>query len=95
MKLTAEQVRHVARLARLALDEKEVEPYRAQLSAILDHIEQLNRLDTRDVEPTAHASEIANYLRPDEVQPSLPADRAVANAPTRAETAITVPRIID
>ena len=95
MKLTADQVRHVARLARLALDDKEVEQYRAQLSAILDHVEQLNRLDTRDVEPTAHASDIANFMRPDEVQPSLPPDRAVANAPTRAETAITVPRILD
>ncbi len=95
MKLTAEQVRHVARLARLALRDEDVERFRAQLSAILDHIEQLNRLDTKDVEPTAHATEIANYLRPDTVQPSLPPDRAVANAPTKTETAVTVPRILD
>jgi aspartyl-tRNA(Asn)/glutamyl-tRNA(Gln) amidotransferase subunit C len=95
MKLTPDQVRHVARLARLALTDGEVEQYRAQLSAILDHIDQLNRLDTREVEPTAHASDIANTLRPDMVVPSLPAEKAVANAPTKTETAVTVPRILD
>lgn len=94
MKLTADQVRHVARLCRLALSPEEVERHRAQLSSILEYVDQLNALDTTHVEPTAHAAEIPNFLRPDVVIPSLSPERAVVNAPTRSDTAITVPRIL-
>ena len=95
MKLSLEQVRHVAQLARLALTPEEELRYQEQLSAILDAMEQLNALDTRDVEPTSHASFGESVLREDRVKPSLGAEVAVANAPARVGTSFAVPKILE
>ena len=95
MKLSLEQVRHVAQLARLAVTPEEELRYQEQLSAILDAMEQLNALDTRDVEPTSHASFGESVLREDRVKPSLGAEVAVANAPARVGTSFAVPKILE
>jgi aspartyl-tRNA(Asn)/glutamyl-tRNA(Gln) amidotransferase subunit C len=95
MKLDIEQVRHVARLARLALSPEEEERYARQLGEILGFAEQLTELDTSHIPPTAHAAELPIPLREDEVRPSLPPELAVANAPEPVGTSVAVPKIID
>jgi aspartyl-tRNA(Asn)/glutamyl-tRNA(Gln) amidotransferase subunit C len=88
-------VEHVARLARLALTDAELETMREQLNEILAYIEKLNELDTSDVEPTSHAVPMVNVMRDDETRPCLPRDEALANAPDRAGDLFRVPRIIE
>lgn len=81
MALTRDDVLHIARLARIALDEAEVEQFRAQLSGILEHFQALAAVDTEGIEPTAHPLPLANVMREDVVQPSLLRDEVLANAP--------------
>ena len=88
-------VEHVARLARLALTDAELERVREQLNGILAYIEKLNELDTRDVEPPSHAVPLVNVMRDDESGPCLPREEALANAPDRAGEFFRVPRIIE
>ena len=95
MSLTAEQVRHVARLARLHLTADEEARYAAQLSAILDHFALLGGLDTQGVPPMTHASGEPTLYRDDVPQPSLGGAAAVANAPESIGTSVVVPRIIE
>ena len=95
MKLSLEQVRHVANLARLSLTPEEEQRYQGQLSAILDAVEQLKELDTSRVEPTSHATLAEGLLRPDEVRPSLPPEKALANAPAMIGSSFAVPKIIE
>ena len=90
-----QDVEHVARLARLALTDAEIERMREQLNGILAYIEKLDALDTEGVEPTAHAVPLLNVMRDDEVGPCLPPDEALANAPDRAGEFFRVPRIIE
>jgi aspartyl-tRNA(Asn)/glutamyl-tRNA(Gln) amidotransferase subunit C len=95
MKLTIEQVRHVARLARLALTPDEEQRYARQLGAVLEFARALEEVDTSGVAPTAHAAELPTLLAADEPRPSLPAEVAVGAAPERDGTSIAVPRILD
>ncbi len=95
MKLSLEQVRHVARLARLTLSPAEEERYARQLGEVLGYVEALSEVDTASVVPTAHAAELPNPMRDDVVVPSLDPETALANAPARSGTAVAVPRIID
>jgi aspartyl-tRNA(Asn)/glutamyl-tRNA(Gln) amidotransferase subunit C len=86
-----EQVLHVARLARLQLDDDEVAKIAGELSAILEHIEKIEALDLDDVAPTAHVIEVANALRPDEPRLCLPREVALAQAPAVADDGFSVP----
>lgn len=95
MKITREEVEHVARLARLALSEGEREKIRAQLDAILTYIDKLNELNTSQVEPTSHVIPMTNVFRDDTVRPSLSQEEALANAPDRHDAFFRVPRIIE
>lgn len=89
-------VKHVAHLARLSLDEKELEEYSAQLAAILEYISKLNEIDTKDVPPTSHAvSSIKNVFRKDILKPSLGAGEVLKNAPAREGDFFKVPQIIE
>jgi aspartyl-tRNA(Asn)/glutamyl-tRNA(Gln) amidotransferase subunit C len=83
MKLTREQVEHVAHLARLSLTDEEIERYREQLSAVLDYAEMLNEIDTTAIPPTATVLPLRTVLRPDEPKPSFSPDDILANAPYR------------
>ena len=94
-KITLAEVEHVARLARLALDADEKERMRSQLDAILGYVEQLRRVDTEGVEPTAHVLPLVNILREDEVRPSYPVDAMLANAPDAQDGQFRVPRILE
>ncbi len=94
MRITAEEVEHVAHLARLYLSPQEVEEYTRQLGEILDYIAELQGLDTADVAPMSHALALVNAMRDDRVEPSLPNPEALANGPETEEGAFVVPRII-
>jgi aspartyl-tRNA(Asn)/glutamyl-tRNA(Gln) amidotransferase subunit C len=86
-----DQVLHVARLARLALSEEEIEPMSRELSAVLDHIAKIAELDLDDVPPTSHVVEVTGALRPDEPRPCLPREVALAAAPATSEDGFLVP----
>jgi aspartyl-tRNA(Asn)/glutamyl-tRNA(Gln) amidotransferase subunit C len=86
-----EQVLHVARLARLALTEEEVEAMARELSGILEHVDRISELDLDQVEPTDHVVDLENVLRPDEPRPSWPRERMLEQAPDPAEGAFRVP----
>ena len=94
-RISAEDVRHVARLARLALSEDELQRMRAEMSAILDYMDKLRSLDTKGVEPTSHSIPLSNVMREDEPVPSSPRDDMLANAPDRDGDTFRVPRIIE
>jgi aspartyl-tRNA(Asn)/glutamyl-tRNA(Gln) amidotransferase subunit C len=83
MKLSREEVQHIARLARLGMTEAELERFRGQLSNILENFEILQQVDTTDVPPTAQSIPLQNVTRDDEVASSLPPDDILANAPQR------------
>jgi aspartyl-tRNA(Asn)/glutamyl-tRNA(Gln) amidotransferase subunit C len=95
MKITREQVENVARLARLAISEREKELFTRQLGEILTYIEKLKELDTSKVDPTSHVLPIKNIFREDEVRPSLPREEILKNAPDRTEEFFRVPKIIE
>jgi aspartyl-tRNA(Asn)/glutamyl-tRNA(Gln) amidotransferase subunit C len=86
-----QQVLHVAKLARLKLTDEEVERMSDELSSILEHVERINELDLEGVEPTSHVVDVENVLRPDEPRPSLPRERALANAPDATDDGFRVP----
>lgn len=92
--LTRRQVEEIALLARLALDSEEIDRLAGELTAILEHMAALRAVDTSGVEPMTHAVPTDLRLRADEVEPSLPADEALAQAPDRADDCFRVPHII-
>ena len=95
MKISRQEVEHVAKLARLELSEQEKEKLTDQLSNILTYVEKLNELDSTGVEPTSHVLDIKNVMRDDVAAPSLPQERALANAPDKAAGHYKVPKIIE
>jgi aspartyl-tRNA(Asn)/glutamyl-tRNA(Gln) amidotransferase subunit C len=95
MALTLEEVEHIAALARLRLTEAEKARYREQLSAILDHMAMLKRLDTSVIEPTATVLRLRSVLRPDVVRPSLPPEALLANAPATEAQMFRVPPVLE
>jgi aspartyl-tRNA(Asn)/glutamyl-tRNA(Gln) amidotransferase subunit C len=86
-----EQVLHVARLARLRLDDAEVEKMSREVSGILEHVEKIGEIDLDGVEPTSHVVELSNVLRPDDPRPSMERERALEGAPDAAAGGFRVP----
>jgi aspartyl-tRNA(Asn)/glutamyl-tRNA(Gln) amidotransferase subunit C len=86
-----DEVLHVARLARLALGEEEVEPMARELSAVLDHVAKIGELDLDDVPATSHVVEVTGGLRPDEPRPCLPRELALSQAPAVSDGGFLVP----
>jgi aspartyl-tRNA(Asn)/glutamyl-tRNA(Gln) amidotransferase subunit C len=95
MRISLEEVDHVAALARLGLSPSEREQLRNQLSSILEYVEQLNRLDTSRVPPSAQVIQFTNVTRPDVVRPGLTTDQALANAPSRVDDYFGVPPVFE
>jgi aspartyl-tRNA(Asn)/glutamyl-tRNA(Gln) amidotransferase subunit C len=85
MRLTREEVEHVAALARLGLSDDEISRLQDQLSSILEHIAAIDRLDTEAIPPTAQVTTMTNVMRPDVVTNSLPRDAVLQNAPRQAD----------
>jgi aspartyl-tRNA(Asn)/glutamyl-tRNA(Gln) amidotransferase subunit C len=86
-----DEVLHVARLARLALSDEELEPMARELSAVLDHIAKIGELALDDVAPTAHVVELTGALRPDEPRPCLPRELVLGQAPAVSGEGFLVP----
>jgi aspartyl-tRNA(Asn)/glutamyl-tRNA(Gln) amidotransferase subunit C len=95
MKISKEDVKKVAELARLEFNEAQTEKFTEQMGNILDYIEKLNELDTDNVEPTSHVLDISTPLRDDKVQKLLTIDEVLQNAPESEDDFFVVPQVIE
>lgn len=95
--LTKEEIVHLAKLANLHLSEKEIEKFRRQLSDVVDYINKLNQVETKDVEPVAQLTELENVTIPDEVldERRLTQEEAIKNAKSKKDGYIKVKAIFD
>lgn len=94
MKISRQEVEHVAMLARLELSEEEVATYTEQLNSILDYAAMLDQLNTDGIAPTAYAVPLHNVIREDQVLPSFDREKVLANAPVAEDGFFKVPRIV-
>ena len=94
MTIGVDHVSRIARLAKLSFSETEKKKLARELGDILNYIEKLNELDTTEVTPLSHPTEVINVMREDQVKPSLPPDEALANAPDRQDHFFKVPKVI-
>lgn len=92
--ITRQQVEHVASLARLELGAEEAVAMARDLARILEYVEALEELDTDGIEPTSHVIPLATPVRPDEPEPPMDPELALANAPAREGSAFAVPKVL-
>ena len=95
MKITKDEVLHVANLARLELNEAGIEKLATQIGTILDYVDTLNQVDTTGVSPTSHAIFLSNAFREDELHQHLANEAVLDNAPEKDEGAFLVPKVIE
>jgi len=95
MKITKDEILHVADLARLDLDAEAIETFAGQIGKVLQYVDTLNEIDTEGIRPTSHAIFLTNAFREDEPRPHLDRDQALANAPEKEEGNFVVPKIIE
>ena len=94
MKITKEEIVHVANLARLDLDEESIGKFAGQIDNILEYVDMLNRVETKGVAPTSHAISLTNAFREDKVKEHLDRNKALANAPEEEDGNFVVPKVI-
>lgn len=94
-RISIEQVKHVADLARLAITDEEAEMFTKQLDAIITFAQQLNELDTENVPPTSHVLDMRNVMREDIPEPGLPREEVLKNAPDQQDGQFRVPAILE
>ena len=94
MPITESDIEKIAQLAHLEITPEERRAFTPQIAEIVAYVEQLNELDTDGVEPMAHAVELSNVFRADELQPSLPREAALANAPHHDDECYLVPAVL-
>jgi aspartyl-tRNA(Asn)/glutamyl-tRNA(Gln) amidotransferase subunit C len=95
MKLSREEVKHIAILARLGISEDEIEKFSLQLSNILDNFEVLKQVDTSNLPPTAQSIDLQNIFRADEAESSYPAEEILANAPKQDNNYFKVKAVLE
>jgi len=95
MKISNEEVKHIAKLAKLSLSDEEVEKYSKDLGDIATFVEQLNEIDISGVEPTAHILDKKNVFRKDEKKESFPREQILKNAPSKEAGCISVPKVVE
>ena len=95
MKLSKQEVEHVALLARLELSDEEKERLTGHLNQIMEHFGKLQELETAEVEPTSHSIPVANVFREDTVGPCLPVEDAISNAPEARDDYFVVPQVVE
>ncbi len=93
--LTEQEVLHVAKLARINLSSQEVAKFANQLGDIIGYVQKLNKLDTTDVQPTAHAVPLKNVFREDKARQGIKPEEALKNAPDKEDNFFRVPRVLD
>ena len=94
MAVTIKDVEHIAKLAKLEFTEAEKEKFTHQMNQILEYMEQLNKLETSDIEPLSHVIELSNVFRQDVVKPGVSTEEALKNAPAKTEEFFKVPKVI-
>ena len=94
-RLTIDEVRHIALLARVGMTDDEVEEMRGQLSDILEQFEALSRVDTGDLEPTGHSVDLLSVMREDVARPSFDLEETLANAPNREGELVRVKAVLE
>ena len=94
-KLTADDVRHIALLARIGMTDEDVQNMRNDLSNIMDQFDALTQVDTEGVEPTGHSVDVTSVMRDDVSRPSLPKEDVLANAPNREDDRIRVKAVME
>jgi aspartyl-tRNA(Asn)/glutamyl-tRNA(Gln) amidotransferase subunit C len=94
MKITKEEVLYVAALARLNLDDNEIDRFAGQIADILDYVDKLDEVDTDGVTATSHALSLTNAFREDEPREHLERDKALANAPEKEDGNFVVPKVV-
>lgn len=94
-RISLDEVKHVANLARLAISEEEAEKFQKQLDAIISFAELLNEVDTEEIEPTSHVLDMKNIMREDIAQKGLPVEEVLKNAPDHQDGQVKVPSIIE
>jgi aspartyl-tRNA(Asn)/glutamyl-tRNA(Gln) amidotransferase subunit C len=94
MAVTIKDVEYIAKLAKLEFNEAEKEKFTHQLNQILEYVEQMNKLDTSNVEPLSHVIELSNVFRSDEVKPGVKTEDALKNAPSKTDKFFKVPKVI-
>ncbi|HLR03326.1 MAG TPA: Asp-tRNA(Asn)/Glu-tRNA(Gln) amidotransferase subunit GatC [Virgibacillus sp.] len=94
-KMSKDQVKHVAELARLNVTDDEVAMFEEQLSDIIAYVEKLNEVDTTDVKPTTHVLEMTNVMRKDKTEKGLTQEEALGNAPSKQDGQFKVPSILE
>lgn len=95
MKISEEEVKHIANLAKLNLSDEEVQKYSKDLGDIASFVEKLNEVDVTGVEPTAHILNIKNVFRKDEVCSTFEREEILKNAPSKEAGCISVPRVVE
>jgi aspartyl-tRNA(Asn)/glutamyl-tRNA(Gln) amidotransferase subunit C len=95
MKIVKKEIEHLSVLARISVSEEEKELFGSQLSSILDYMEKLNELDTKNIEPTSHVLSLYNIDRDDMPRPSIPQEDALMNSPDHTGKFYRVPKIIE
>ena len=95
MKITKEEVLHVANLARLDVYKMLIDKFAAQIGTILEYVDTLNRIDTKEVAPTSHAIFLTNAFRDDDERQSFDSDSALSNAPEKEDGNFIVPKVIN
>ncbi len=93
-RITEQDVRHVAKLARLRLTDEQIQQFTAQLGDVLEYIGKLGELDLDGVEPMAHALDLSNVLREDAEKQGLSVEAALANAPAQSPPFFKVPKVM-
>ncbi|HMB96831.1 MAG TPA: Asp-tRNA(Asn)/Glu-tRNA(Gln) amidotransferase subunit GatC [Tepidisphaeraceae bacterium] len=93
-RITLDQVKHVAKLSRLALSDEQLQKFTTQLEPILQYIDKISQADITGVEPMAHALPLSNVLRDDSVGPALPLEKVLQNAPDTDGPFFKVPKIL-
>ncbi|MDQ0203797.1 Asp-tRNA(Asn)/Glu-tRNA(Gln) amidotransferase subunit GatC [Pectinatus haikarae] len=95
MKVSGKDVENVAGLSRLRITEDKMDKYLIEFNDFLEYVDMLQKVDTENVEPTAHVLPLQNVFREDEIKPSLDRDMALSNAPEKENGYFKVPRIIE
>lgn len=94
MRITRDDVAHLARLARLAVTDAELDQFAGELEVILSSVSRVAEVAAGDIRPTSHVVALENVFRPDELRPSLPRERVLAGAPAVEDDKFRVPRIL-
>ncbi len=94
MSITVQEVQHLAKLAKLSFSEDELSKIAQELDAIVGYVEQLKELDVEGIAPTSHVLDLANVFREDKVEPALPIEEVLRNAPASNHGYFSVPKVI-